>query len=354
MPPPLPQGSGLGPLLFVIYINDLPGISKLAQFILYADDANIIVTGNNMDEILEKVNRLIPDLVHWVDSNGLALNLKKTNYMIFTKQRNNNTANRLELSINGIPIERKTEARFLGVIIDEKLTWTQHIAALRMKMARYLGVMYKIKSQLPIQARLQIYHSFIQSHLNYCSLVWGFAAKSRIESLFSKQKQGLRAIIPGFVNYYYDDGNLPTHTKQFFKEYEILTVHGIILKNLLILMHKIKHFPLTLPKSIIGTMPANLPTVGSDHVTSADWLELYSNVNYRSSIFYKGPLLAISSHNTNITTLPTLFSIKLYKASVKRLLLELQCQGSDDNCPNFLLYNIPGLRSSPRNVPAQQ
>ena len=269
--------------------------------------------------------------------------------MIFTRQYVNETANHLELRINGTKIERKTESRFLGVIIDEKMTWTRHIAAIRMKMARYIGVMYKIKSQLPVQARLQIYHSFVQSHLNYCSLVWGFAAKSHIDALFSKQKQGLRAVIPGFVNYYYKDGNLPAHTKEYFAKYEILTVHGIILKNALLLMHRIKHFPRMLPASIVALMPNNIPTAESDHVTSADWLESYNNVSFRPSVFYKGPLLAISSHNMEISTLPTLFSVKIYKSSVKRMLLNLQSQGNSDEWPNFLLHNIAGLRRSTRN-----
>ena len=96
-------------------------------------------------------------------------------------------------------------------------------------MARYIGVMYKLKKYLPLEARLQIYHSFVQSHLNYCSLVWGFAAKSHIETLFVKQKMGLRAILLGFVNYWYKDGTPPASTG--FYVHKILTVHSIIVKN---------------------------------------------------------------------------------------------------------------------------
>ena len=98
-------------------------------------------------------------------------------------------------------IERKQEARFLGVIVDESLNWTKHIKTIQSKMARYIGIMYKLKKLLPLRARLQIYHSFVQSHINYCSLVWGFCCRSNIEVLHSKQKKGIRAVMPGYVNY---------------------------------------------------------------------------------------------------------------------------------------------------------
>ena len=70
--------------------------------------------------------------------------------------------------------------------------------------------MYKIKSFLPVQARLQIFHSFFQSHIIYTSLVWVFSAKSNVESLFVNQKKGMRAVIPCYVNHYYKDGDIPT------------------------------------------------------------------------------------------------------------------------------------------------
>ncbi len=217
-------------------------------------------------------------------------------------------------------------------------------------MARYVGIMYKLKQYLPLQARLQIFHSFVQSHLNYCSLVWGFASKSHIEGIFRKQKMGLRAIMPGYINYRYNDGVHPAHTKQSFKEYEILTIHGIIVKNALIFMHKIRHFLTLLPLSVRETISAIAPTVRSDHVNSSSWFELYGLTSYKSTIFHKGPLLPTTEHNINITTLPSLFSLNVYKKAVKALLIDLQSQSDGDEWPNFLLYTIPGLRRSHRNA----
>ena len=97
-------------------------------------------------------------------------------------------------------------------------------------MTRYIGIMYRLKRHLRKEVRFQLFQSFVQSYLNYCSLVWGFAAKVHIESLFSKQKQGIRMIMPGYVDYFYRNGNLPAHTQASFREHKILTVHGIIVK----------------------------------------------------------------------------------------------------------------------------
>ena len=76
--------------------------------------------------------------------------------------------------------------------------------------------MYKLKFLLPIKVRLLIYHSFIQSHLNFCSLVWGFAAKSFINELLTIQKKAIRAVMPGYVKYFYKDGVIPAHSKPVF------------------------------------------------------------------------------------------------------------------------------------------
>ena len=150
--------------------------------------------------------------------------------MLFTRS---NVASNFTVKIRNTVIERKSETKFLGVIVDEKLKWTKHINTVKSKMCRYVGIMYKIKHLLPVKARLQVFHSFVQSHISYCNLVWGFSAKSNIESIFASQKKGLRAVMPGYVNYFYKEGEPPAHTKSSFNSMKIHTIHSIITKNAL-------------------------------------------------------------------------------------------------------------------------
>ena len=124
----------------------------MIKFILYEDDANIIITGDNIAEIETKFYKLSRALTTWVSSNGLALNLKKTNYMIFTKNKKIPPNNFIP-KLNNIPIERKSVTRFLGVLLDDRLTWSNHIAAINSKMSKYVGVLYKLKQILPLKIR---------------------------------------------------------------------------------------------------------------------------------------------------------------------------------------------------------
>ena len=161
----------------------------------------------------------------------------------------------------------------------------------------------------------------------------------------------MRMVMPGFVNYFYKDGLLPSHTRSTFEKHKILTIHGLMVKNALILMHKIKHFPNTVPISIRNLFPSSMPAFGSTAESCAEWLDYYGGRQFSSSIFFKGPLLAVTGTNTNITCLPSIFSLSIYKSSAKRVLLELQSSAnSDEDWPSFLLHNIPGLRRSPRQT----
>ena len=347
----VPQGSILGPLLFIIYINDIPEICKFARFILYADDANIIVSANNMQELEKKFNILSKSLETWVSTNGLCLNLKKTNYMIFAKR---NIELSFTPSISNYQIARKQSARFLGVLVDEKLTWKQHISAIKSKMSRYIGVLYKLRDILPITARKNIFNSFVQSHINYCSIVWGLTAKSNIEPLFSEQKKAIRALVPEYTvhNINNNDEKCPSHTKSAFTELDIPTVQTIILKNILIFMNKLHNFPYLLPKSILNLIATNAPSIGSTYDTCLDWLSDFSTKLSRNTIVFKGPLF-YTDLLPNITLMKgeSFKTPSSFKNYLKKYLHLIQSSGDKTEWSgiNMPLYCVPGLRESCRH-----
>ena len=152
----------------------------------------------------------------WVTTNGLSLNIKKTNYMIFS---NIHFTEAFVPTVANIPIEHKVVAKFLCVLVDEKLLWNLHIKSIALKMSRNTGVLIKLKGILPQKVLLTLFQCFVQLQLNYCPLIWRLGAKSSLNSLFKAQKKAVRTLIPGYVNYYFDSktGTLPTHTKKIFQ-----------------------------------------------------------------------------------------------------------------------------------------
>ncbi len=233
----VPQGSILGPILFIIYINDLPNISTLAHCIFFADDANLIISADTYEELNIIVNIILNLVQEWVSNNGLKLNNLKTKYMIFTNKRRED----INISLEGKRLIKSEHERFLGVIIDTKLNWAQHITNLKTKVSRNAGVMYKLKGLVPHNVLKLLYNSLIQAHLYYCSAVWGTKSYNATKSLFSAQKKAIRAADHKFHNFKFDkDTNEPpAHTKNIFNELEILALPNLIAKNCLCIMHKI-------------------------------------------------------------------------------------------------------------------
>ena len=145
------------------------------------------------------------------------------------------------------------------------------------------------------------------------------------------------------------DCYLPIQNQALIK-FKILTVHGVIARNALIFMHKIRNFPQLVPSSVRETIASDAPTRGSSYETCQEWLANFGTNVYSNSIFFKGPLIYIDPVTEELMTPTSLFSIKLFKNSSKRLLLKLQSNGDSDEwqSDNFLLFRIRGLRKSYR------
>ena len=188
----VPQGSIPGPLLFLLYINDLPQASEYFMPILFADDTNIFATGYNLNDIISQINKEIDNVYAWVKANKLSLNIDKTNFMLFTPKCVPRTIK--GVFIAGNRIMEVTETKFLGVIIDYKLNWSPHITYISKKVAKGAGIILKARKLFDQETLLTLYHTFVYPYLNYCIHVWGRAYKVHIHDLIILQNKTVRIV----------------------------------------------------------------------------------------------------------------------------------------------------------------
>ena len=168
----VPQGSVLGPLLFLIYINDLPNASKKLTFYLFADDTNIYYEFNDLSNLTKIVNKELRLVKKWLDANKLSLNIDKTNYIIFHFS-SVNVPSDSNIKIGKKYIKRVKIVKFLGLLLDEHLHWKYHLNELSKKLARNCGMFLKIRKLLPLDVLICLYNALFLSFLQYGLIVWG-------------------------------------------------------------------------------------------------------------------------------------------------------------------------------------
>jgi len=189
----VPQGSILGPFLFLCYINDLPKISKVITPLIFADDTNLFLSGKDPNRLIEILNRELVKVRDWMMINKLSLNTTKTKYILFSKPKSHIHIT-TELKLNNEIISRVTSAKFLGIYIDEKLIWNIHISNICKKISKGIGIINKAKKSLNVPSLLTLYYSFLHPYITYGIEVWGKAYNMYLLSLFKLQKRAIRII----------------------------------------------------------------------------------------------------------------------------------------------------------------
>jgi hypothetical protein len=224
----VPQGSVLGPLLFIIYINDLPNALLHSKPILFADDTSLYYSSKSINNLYTNVNDDLKKLNEWFMVNRLSLNISKTNYVHFTKLHMTHNHNQCIKLGNNI-IKQKNHLKFLGLNIDAQLTWQQHIDGIRGKIRSAVYALNRVKNILPRKALVNLYHSLIQSHLNYGISLWGYSHSMYLQPIRILQKKAIRAVCRTRYN---------EHTNDLFKSLHILKFDDLYTLNIGTFMYK--------------------------------------------------------------------------------------------------------------------
>ena len=227
----VPQGSNLGPLLFNLYINDLPNCLQTTSASMFADDTNLSCKGQTSEDIECKLNCDLDNIQKWLISNKLTLNRTKTEYMLIgSSQRLDKIIKSPKILFGEHEIKRVREKTVLGLIIDDQLKWNKHNDEQCKKISKSIALLRKARDFVSQEELVKIYNSLVLPHFNYCSTIWNDNNKSHIDKLSKLQKRAARIIT---------SSDYSIRSSQVFKTLEWHPIKKLMDKRDLTMMFKI-------------------------------------------------------------------------------------------------------------------
>jgi hypothetical protein len=226
----VPQGSILGPLLFLIYINDIAfDITSTANVDLYADDSTLYKSGTCVNDIQNTLQTNLEVIDYWCNKNNMALHPSKTKCMLIGSKNKLRKASNLKITINNTEIENVQSQKVLGVFINNDLTWNTHILHVCSKLNSKLALLKRVSSFLTLDMKKLFYNAYIMPQFDYCSTIWVKEKGKEINKLLKIQKRAARIIL---------HQSIKTASAPLFKELQWLTFNHRYIYNLAVLIYK--------------------------------------------------------------------------------------------------------------------
>jgi hypothetical protein len=319
------QGSTLGPILFLCYINDFYCATTLFS-VLFADDTTCLSKGKKLNDLLSYVKDELQKIAVWFRSNKMAVNASKTKFIVFRTHGKKIDQNECVLTFNnnepGQPVDpnliynidriynegQEKHFKLLGVLFDEYLSFDAHISHLCAKISKSLFCLNRIKNFVDQHAMKMLYYAMIHSHISYCINIYGSANTTNLQRLRIKQKESIRVI----NNVGYRD-----HTSPLFKQNSILPLDEMIKFAKLLFMHR--HANLNLPLSFHDTWTQNRNQNPARLLRNANDLRIPPH-NFAS--LTRLPLFAFPrAWNEENEARKSIQSFNIYKKQIKRALL---------------------------------
>ena len=228
----VPQGSILGPLFFILFVNDYPKCLKHSNVSVYADDTSQDVSHSSIDVIEQRLYEDLLNSMRWMENNKLTMNLKKTQCMLIGTTQRLSKCRKLCIKVGDIVLETVRSAKLLGVQIDECLTWSAHIDSLCKKLSQKIGILRRLQAFMSPAALLKVFNCIIFPHFNYCCTVW-CSAKNKvfIDRLFKLQKRASRIILKVKVT--------QTPTADIFRVLKWMPIHDYFIYRKMVLTFKV-------------------------------------------------------------------------------------------------------------------
>ncbi len=228
----VPQGSVLGPLLFIIYINDISRVISQGKIVTFADDTAAIFNHLQLGELKEMTQLELNKMAAWFAINKLTLNVSKTNFMLFTR-RKTETSQNFKLTILGEEVTRVSHARYLGIEIDDQLNWNEHIANVTKKVRMNTSMIYKIGHAIDLRHRKMLYNAFVLPHVSYCLPIWGIGYKTHYSKLTVSLNAAARALVFAKIR--------GTNMELLYHSLSLLDFERLVFYNVAICMWRIQH-----------------------------------------------------------------------------------------------------------------